>query len=111
MGRHSLISPLDYNFEGQSSIFSHWAYDTPARHSLNTFDFNFGTSIFKSSNTYTSTPPSYFGRLNRSDFGIDVGFTRTNDLLLTTSTDESISKLRHATRVDNEGGPTDEETK
>lgn len=65
--------------------------------------------MFKSSNTYTSTPPSYFGGLNGSDFGIDVGFTRTNDLLLTTSTNESTSNLGHAIGVDDEWWPTDEE--
>lgn len=51
-----------------------------------------------------STTSSYFDGPNKSDFGIDIGFTRTYDLLSTTSTDEGTSNLVHANKIDNEEG-------
>lgn len=57
------------------------------------------------------TLSSYWGAPNRSYFRIDIGLTRTNDLLSTTSTSYDTSNPELTTRVDNEEREENKENK
>lgn len=67
--------------------------------------------MFNPCNTHTSTLSSHFGGPKRSNFGIDIGFTRIDYLLPTTSTGEGTSNSGLAIRVDNEEEQENEENK
>lgn len=73
------------------------------------FDFNFGMLMLNVGKTYTGTPSSYIGWPNIIDFGFEVEFTRTDDLLSTTWTWEGTSNPRHTIKFDNEGGSMSKE--
>ncbi|PPS19564.1 hypothetical protein GOBAR_AA01017 [Gossypium barbadense] len=66
--------------------------------------------MFNTNNSQTGTPSSCWGGSNKSDFGVDTIFTRTDDLLPTTLTNEGTSNPGFAIGVDNEKGEEDEET-
>ncbi|KAK5776241.1 hypothetical protein PVK06_044200 [Gossypium arboreum] len=75
-------------------------FDTPAQHSVSSFDFNFERLMFYAKNTYSGMASSSTSGKSAGDFGCTDNYTRRDYILSTTSTSEGTSNHGHAKGIE-----------
>lgn len=104
IGRHLLVSSLDFNNGRQNGYGGNWDFDTLAQHSVSGFDFNFEGLMIYVGNAYRGMASSSTDEQFARDFGCIYNYTIRDNVLLTTSIEEGISNPKHAMGVEIEEG-------